>query len=156
MNFASHPHRTEETKNQFVVALHYLKKKIMAVQKVIPELSPPEEIRGDLPYGKTITVVLAGKREFGKSTLINKLLRLSKENEADTGMGTDPTTKEVTVYSEKVDGIELRVVDIPGLGVQGQSDDERHDIMADIIAKTNKEADILLYCASMSYGWPYR
>ncbi len=107
--------------------------------------------------GLKITVVLAGKREIGKSTLINKLLCLCKENEAKTGMSTDPTTKEVTVYSDTIhfkneDCIELKVVDIPGLGVEGQSDDERHDIMAQLIAKTNKEADILLYCASMNYG----
>ena len=46
----------------------------------------------------------------------------------------------------------MKVVDIPGLGVQGQSDDDCHDIMAQLIAKTNKEADILLYCASMNIG----
>ncbi len=107
--------------------------------------------------GLKITVVLAGKREIGKSTLINKLLCLSKENEAKTGMSTNPTTKEVFVYRDTIhfkneDGIELKVVDIPGLGVQGQSDDERHDIMAQLIAKTNKEADILLYCVSMCPG----
>ncbi len=44
----------------------------------------------------------------------------------------------------------MKVVDIPGLGVQ--PDSERHDIMAQLIAKTNKEADILLYCASMNIG----
>ncbi len=124
----------------------------MAVQEVIPELSPPEESRGGLPYWKKITVVIAGKIEIGKSTLINNLLRLSKYKEADTGMGTDPTTTEVTVYSERVDGIELKVVDVPGLGVQGQSDGKRRDIMAQLIAKTNKEADILLYCAAMLPG----
>ncbi len=102
--------------------------------------------------GLIITVVLAGKREFGKSTLINKLLRLAPDKEADTGTSTEPTTTEVTVYSEKVDDIELKVVDIPGLGVEGQSDSDRHDIMAQLIAKTNKEADILLYCASMNTG----
>ncbi len=99
-----------------------------------------------------ITVVLAGKREIGKSTLINKLLRLAPDKEADTGTSTDPTTTEVTVYSEKVDDIELKVVDVPGLGIEAQSEDERHDIMAQLIAKTNKEADILLYCASMNIG----
>ena len=101
---------------------------------------------------RIITVVLAGKREIGKSTLINKLLRLAPDKEADTGTSTEPTTTEVTVYSEKVDDIELKVVDIPGLGIEAQSDSERHDIMAQIIAKTNKEADILLYCASMNQG----
>ncbi len=127
----------------------------MAVQEVIPELSPPEEIRldrGGLPYGKTITVVLAGKRETGKSTLINNILGLSPDDGAETGMSTEPVTTEVTVYSEKVDGLELKAVDVPGLGIEGQSKDERHDIMAQLIAKTNKEADILLYCASMNIG----
>ncbi len=102
--------------------------------------------------GLIIRVVLAGKREIGKSTLINKLLHLAPDKEAKTGTSTEPTTTEVTVYGEKVDDIELKAIDIPGLGVEGQSDSDRHDIMAQIIAKTNKEADILLYCASMNVG----
>ncbi len=116
-----------------------------------------EDISSAEGNGLKITVVLVGKRETGKSTLINKLLRLSPDKEADTGTSTDPTTTEVTVYSDTIhfkneDGIELKVVDIPGLGVEAQSGDERHDIMAQLIAKTNKEADILLYCASMNIG----
>ena len=103
--------------------------------------------------GLKITVVVAGKREFGKSTLINNVLHRSEDTEAaSTGMSTDPVTKNVTVYSEKVDDIDMTVVDVPGLGIGAQSDDDRHDIMAQLIAKTNKEADILLYCASVSLG----
>ncbi len=99
-----------------------------------------------------ITVVLAGKREAGKSTLINNILGLSPDDGAEAGMSTEPVTTEVTVYSKKVDDTELKVVDVPGLGVEAQSDAERHDIMAQLIAKTNEEADILLYCASMNIG----
>ncbi len=101
-----------------------------------------------------ITVVVAGKREIGKSTLINNLLRIEKK--AEIGKSTKPVTTEVSLYSDtqhiEKRNVELKVVDVPGLGIQQQSDDRRHDIMADIIAKTNKEADILLYCVSMNIG----
>ncbi len=112
-----------------------------------------QEASGLSPPGKKgllMTVVLAGKREAGKSTLINNILRLSKDKEAKTATSTEPTTTEVTVYSKKVDDTELKVVDVPGFRVQ--SEGERQDIMAQIIVKTNKEADILLYCASMNIG----
>ncbi len=66
-----------------------------------------------------------------------------------TGRSTEPVTQKVTVYSDTQQienrDIELKVVDIPGLGTERQSNDERHDIMAQLIVKTNKEADIFLY-----------
>ena len=111
-------------------------------------MAAKEEISPAEGNGLKITVVVAGEKGSGKTTLLNNIIRLSKEE-------VKPT-KEVTEYNEKVDcielnvidRIELKVIDLPGLGGMTQSDDERHDIMAQLIVTIN-EADILLYCANV-------
>ena len=109
------------------------------------DISSPNEadISSAKGNGLKITVVVAGKKGSGKSTLLNNIIRLSKEE-------VKPT-KEVTEYNEKVDCIELNVIDLPGFGGIAQTDDERHDIMAQLIVTVN-EADILLYCANVWGG----
>ncbi len=65
-----------------------LTKKMMAAYK---ELSQAEE------NGKKITVVVVGKEEIGKSTLLDNILLHPR---------VDETTEEATAYSKKIDGIE--------------------------------------------------
>ncbi len=101
---------------------------------------------------RPVVLVLAGKKGIGKSTLTNTLLGLTGERAAKAALSTRPTTTKVTVYSERVDDVSLKVVDMPGLGIASQSQVQRNTIMAELTVETDKKADLLLYCVCMNPG----
>ncbi len=66
-------------------------------RQLLEDTSSPNE-----ESGMKVTVILAGKREMGKSTLINNILHLTEDNRAKTGSSGKPVTTEVTVYSNTI------------------------------------------------------
>lgn len=99
--------------------------------------------------GRGMTLVTAGQSGVGKSTLVANLLRLA-DNDADAPIAEqspDSVTKFVKAFSANVKGVEITIVDMPGLAAA--SDDEEKKAIAELTKVTKGRADMLLYCANM-------
>ena len=95
-----------------------------------------------------MTLVTAGKSGAGKSTLVKNLLRLGEEDRIpESKHSSSAITEDVEVYEHDVDGVQVRIVDMPGLNVPHKQEKK---LIAELQKKTNGEADMLLYCASMA------
>ena len=95
-----------------------------------------------------MTLVTAGQAGAGKSTLVKNMLRLKEEDSIPVGKHfPSPVTDEVKVYEHNVDGVQVKIVDMPGLAAPDQNEKE---LIAQLQKKTKGEADMLLYCVSMA------
>ena len=98
-----------------------------------------------------ITMVVVGKEGAGKSSLIAKTFR---NVHCETGDRAYPTTNEAKLYEQtEREGTEravtLRIIDSPGLG---GIDNNVKKFKKELSQVTNKAADVILYCVSMSNG----
>ena len=100
---------------------------------------------------RDIVAVVAGKSGTGKSTLINNFLTLDAGTKvADTRLQPTSVTKEVERYDGKVNGVRIRAIDMPGLHALDASEDIESDVVAALTHVTDGEADILIYCVSLT------
>ena len=98
---------------------------------------------------KHFNIVLLGREGVGKSTLVNMILKLDKENQAKTGEG-DSVTLEIKKYSNpKIDF--LRLYDTQGIGIK--EDNKIDTIFSNIsklineqIIKEDSNPDDLIHC----------
>ena len=98
---------------------------------------------------KHFNIVLLGREGVGKSTLVNMILKLDKENQAKTGEG-DSVTLEIKKYSNpKIDF--LRLYDTQGIGIK--EDNKIETIFSNIsklineqIIKEDSNPDDLIHC----------
>ena len=100
--------------------------------------------------GRPMTLVTAGQAGAGKSTLVTNLLRLM-EGDAEAPVGghsAESGTKLVKYHNNCINGINISIIDTPGLA--GASDDDQVQVLAQLSEKTKGKADMLLYCASIS------
>lgn len=98
--------------------------------------------------GRGMTLVVAGQSGAGKSTLVKNLLRLKEEDGIPKIKHSSfSVIEEVQVYEHNVDGVLIRIVDMPGLNAPDQNE---KDIIAQLKKETDGEADMLLYCVSMA------
>lgn len=95
---------------------------------------------------KQITLVTAGRSGVGKSTLISNMLRLEGDAAPKRRHGPSSTTKEVKLYTSSVNGIEVRIIDTPGLTAADVSEAK---IITGLQAESGGKADMLLYCVSL-------
>lgn len=100
---------------------------------------------------RDIVVVVAGKSGTGKSTLINNFLTLGGTKAADTRLQPTSVTTKVERYDGEVNGVRIRAIDMPGLHALDDSDDvESAQVIAALTHVTDGEADILIYCVSLT------
>ena len=103
----------------------------------------------DLWKHRPLKIVTAGMAGYGKSSLINNFLGLSKDEEAKTGKLGKAVTIEVEQYEMKEKGVKVIVFDTPGLCDPTLSTD---DTLEKISEKTQGEVDLLYYCVSLRVG----
>lgn len=92
--------------------------------------------------------MVCGQGGIGKSTLINRLLKLNDEMEqAKVATEGKLTTSDVDCY-ERVNqhGIKICLFDTPGFGDPNLNN---MDIIAMMEQKTKKKIDLVLYCISI-------
>ena len=97
--------------------------------------------------GRPLVLVVLGKSGVGKSTLINKFLKLEGENECEAKDGASTTTRKVERKEKTKQEITIQMIDTPGLG--GVDGIKVKKVLQDISKATNKQADTILYCVSM-------
>ena len=90
---------------------------------------------------RKMILVVTGRSGSGKTTLINTMLE--KECQNDGGS----TTTAIHSYSNDIEGVEVEMIDTPGLGMPGQNDKHIFDDLQMIAA--DKKVDMLLYCISV-------
>ena len=99
---------------------------------------------------RKIVVVVAGKSNAGKSSLINHFLTLDKHEAAKTGLQPTSVTKDVKEYKGEVNGVPIRAIDMPGLYARDHNEDKQAEIIATLTHLTDRKADILIYCSPLN------
>jgi predicted GTPase len=99
---------------------------------------------------RDIVIVVAGKGGTGKSTLINNFLALDRSRAADARLKPTSVTSEVKVYKGEVNGVLVRAVDMPGLHARRHTADKEKEVIAGLSHVTGGNADILIYCVSLT------
>ena len=95
-----------------------------------------------------MTLVTAGQAGAGKSTLVKNMLRLEEGDSIPVSKhSASSVTEKVQVYEHDVDGVQVKIVDMPGLVAPDQNEKK---LIAQLQKKTKGEADMLLYCVSMA------
>ena len=92
-----------------------------------------------------VTLVIAGRSGSGKSTLLKNLL---PGHSCQPLHSQESDTKHVQVFKYDFVGVQLTIIDVPGLHSSDQNDVT--EITKELQSRTNGEADVLLYCASVS------
>ena len=95
---------------------------------------------------KQITLVTAGRSGAGKSTLIGNMLQLKGDAAPKSQHQSTSTTTEVRLYQKSINGIEVRIIDTPGLAA---TDVNEAKIITELQAESGGKADMLLYCISI-------
>ena len=99
---------------------------------------------------RDIVIVVAGKSGTGKSTLINNFLALDGSRAAEARLQPTSVTKEVKRYDGEVNGVLIRAIDMPGLHARRHTDDKEKEVVAALSHVTDGNADILIYCTSLT------
>ena len=100
--------------------------------------------------GRPLVVVAIGRGGVGKSTLINNLLQLEKNDKQHCAEGkfASAETRKVEVRIKKKEDVEVHIVDTPGLGAILDKIEPKC-VIEELAKKTNKEVDFLFYCISL-------
>ena len=101
-----------------------------------------------LGNNRPLRVLVCGKGGAGKSTLVNRLLQLKKnEKWAEEGRQGEATTRVVSRYQRMTErGIRVSLFDTPGFGDVDMSDEE---VVAKIKLETESRIDLMFYCISL-------
>ena len=103
-----------------------------------------------LESGRDVVLVVAGKSGTGKSTLINNFLALDGDNAAESRLHPTSVTSNVRRYDGEVNDVPIRAIDMPGLHARKHREDEEASIVAELSNLTQGEADVLIYCVSLT------
>ena len=98
---------------------------------------------------KPLRLLVCGLGGVGKSTLVNRLLKLEEGNRAKVGRSGGATTIDVSEYESSIErGLKVRFFYPPGF-IDVNHPDE--GIVATILEKTESKLDLFLYCISLSH-----
>ena len=104
---------------------------------------------------KRLVIVTAGKSGVGKSTLINNFLQLEGDAAFKARLGPKSVTGKVNYCDREVNGIQVRLIDMPGLHAadSGDKTDANEDILGDLKGvttyDTEKGVDVVFYCINL-------
>ena len=122
-----------------------------------PVVVTNDKLKNDLQQwaerkGKPLVLVAVGRGGVGKSTLVNNLLGLKEGDEqyCPPGNLARAKTKNIKVCKVFIHGVEVHIVDTPGLGASLDDIDPKHVI--EELSKQAKHADLLFYCTSLHPG----
>lgn len=101
---------------------------------------------------RPVILVLAGRRGAGKSTLVNNFLGLQGERRAKARASVRAVTLELGEHHKEVNGIQVRIIDTPGLEATSQTERDEKVSLAMLSEYTSGRADMLLYFVSMKEG----
>ena len=99
---------------------------------------------------RPILIMTVGRSGAGKSTIINTLLDLEENQKAYVAYSGKSVTTKVEKYIKKRNGVDVHIIDTPGLAAVDRSKDDGRQTVAEIIAKTDGKADVLLFCCSVA------
>ena len=99
---------------------------------------------------RPILFMTVGRSGAGKSTLINTLLQLEGEERANAEYSGKSVTTDAKKYDKKRNGVNVHIIDTPGLAVVDRSEDKERTTVAQIIALTEGKVDVLLFCVAVS------
>ena len=112
-----------------------------------------QERAQNLDRNRRFVIVTAGKAGIGKSTLINNFLQLVGDAVFEARPGPNSVTRRVDFCDREINGIQVRVVDMPGFNAAdtGVVTDTREDIILDLQAVTEEGegVDVVFYCISL-------
>ena len=97
---------------------------------------------------RPLRVLVCGLGGAGKTTLINRLLQLEGQGQAEEGTMGRATTTAVSKYETTTkSGVKVCVFDTPGFGDTDVRDETTIAMMED---KTEKKLDMVFYCISLN------
>ena len=99
--------------------------------------------------GRNLVLVIVGKSGVGKSALINNFLELEGGEECIVGDDATTVTKEIISKDKTKKDVPVRIFDTPGLGGITKMP---KNVFKELSHKTDKKADVLLYCISVHPG----
>ena len=121
---------------------------VVTNDKLKKDLQQWAKNKGERP----LVLVAIGRGGVGKSTLVNNLLGLKEGDEqfCPPGNLARAKTKNIRVCKVPLHGVNVRIVDTPGLGASLDDIDPKKVI--EELSKDAKHADLLFYCASLHPG----
>ena len=132
----------------------YINSQYTLVRRMASNVSPDVSATTDQQKSdkdKQFVIVTAGKAGVGKSTLINNFLELEGEAALKAKPGPKSVTRKVDYCDKEFKGVQVRVIDIPGLHAADSGDrtDTRDDILGDLKGVTEKGVDVVFYCINL-------
>lgn len=98
---------------------------------------------------KRVVMITSGKSGVGKSTLMNNFLRLEGNEVRITSLQPTSVTQNVDYYDKEINGVNVRVVDMPGLHAAEHDKDECAGILGELKAVTKGSADVVFFCVNL-------
>ena len=114
-----------------------------------------KQLTQNMDEKKRFVIVTAGKAGVGKSTLINNFLQLEGEAAFEARSGPSSVTTSVDHRDKEINGIQIRVIDMPGLHAADSGDrtDTSEDILGDLNGvttyNTENGVDVVFYCINL-------
>ena len=110
-----------------------------------------QQLTNSLDKDKQFMIVTAGKAGVGKSTLINNFLQLEGDAAFEARLDPNSVTATVTHTDRVINGVQVRMIDVPGLHA---ADSDDMDIIGDLKGITSykdvaKGVDVIFYCINL-------
>ena len=98
---------------------------------------------------KQVVNVTAGKSGVGKSTLINTFLQLEGPEACQSRLQATSVTDSVAPHDRNINGVNVRVIDMPGLHADDHDKEKARKTLAELNALTEGKADVVFYCVNI-------
>lgn len=99
---------------------------------------------------KNVVIVTAGKSGVGKSHFLNTFLRLEEDRCFESQMQPGAVTSGVKYCDEELHGVNVRVVDMPGLHSIDHDKVEVGGLIGELSAVTKGGVDVVFFCMNLT------